>query len=453
VKPAFKQRILRIARWAAYPAFYLFALALFGYLTFPYDQLKGRLISEFDRMQERSRRRPGETPMRLEIAELDGYWLTGVEVTGARLIIPPSQKKSRMGGMGMLAGGGDDKPDKPSVLAIDEASVRVHILPLLIGNVFVSFDIAAFGGEIEGSMPVGTSGDVEAELTGVQLSDLTPLRAMLEGLPIMGVLGGELSLSPKEDKFAKADGRLELRIDDVVVADGKTEVMGVKLPAAQIGSIVLEATAKDGVLTIDEMTANGRDLELVGEGKIKLHESWDRSQADIYIKFKFSDAYKDKSDATKSLLGDASGKIKPILELDPRSPFRRAKTDDGYYRFHLSGPLANLVPRPAGKDGAAPGKRSTSRTPRAPTSRFPRLGGGKLGGGMRPMPRVGGEPAEGEDETAAPRIPPSRPVTPPEAAGEPERNPTPDGAGEQQGDDGADDRGAEEQGEEDPGEE
>jgi hypothetical protein len=44
-------------------------------------------------------------------------------------------------------------------------------------------------------------------------------------------------------------------------------------------------------------------------------------------------------------------------------------------------------------------------------------------------------------------------VTPPEAAGEPERNPTPDGAGEQQGDDGADDRGAEEQGEEDPGEE
>ena len=30
-----KERLLRIGKWAVYPAFYVACLALFGYLTFP----------------------------------------------------------------------------------------------------------------------------------------------------------------------------------------------------------------------------------------------------------------------------------------------------------------------------------------------------------------------------------------------------------------------------------
>jgi type II secretion system protein N len=446
VKPELKQRLLLIGRWVAYPAFYLFCLVVFGALTFPYDQLKGRLISEFDRMQAKSRRRPGEAPMRLEIAELDGYWLTGIEVEGARLIIPPKRKRtSARGGMPLLPTGtdkgedGKDKEPKPSVIVIDYASVRVKILPLLIGDVMVSFGVEAFGGEIDGSLPIGGDGDVDLELDGLQLSEVGPLRALVEGLPLQGVMNGAIALSPKEGKFGKADGKVELHIDDVVVADGKSEVMGVVIPAAQIGSIVFNATAQDGILTIDDFSARGQDLELLGEGKIKLHELWDRSQADIYVKFKFADSYREKSDSTKSLLGDAEGKIKPVIELDPKSPFKRAKTDDGYYRFQLSGPLGDLEPRPAGKGAATGGKRSSGRpSTRLPglSSKMPRAGAGESDGAEEPAARPPARPAP--EPAPVREAEPARPPPPPPA---PPPQPEPE---QQQGDDGRGDEGGDE---------
>ena len=64
-------------------------------ISFPWDQLKDRLISEFNKSQRKSVRRAGDLPMRLEIDELDSYWFTGVEIHGARLIIPPKASKKK----------------------------------------------------------------------------------------------------------------------------------------------------------------------------------------------------------------------------------------------------------------------------------------------------------------------------------------------------------------------
>ena len=68
---ASSRRWLKVAKFIAYPLFYVFCLGLFGYLSFPWNQLKDRLISEFDKSQKKSLRRPGDKPMRLEIDELD----------------------------------------------------------------------------------------------------------------------------------------------------------------------------------------------------------------------------------------------------------------------------------------------------------------------------------------------------------------------------------------------
>ncbi len=242
-----RPRLLRIAKWIAYPAFYLFSLALFGYLTFPYDQLKGRVIAEFDRMQQKSKRRSrsADPPMRLEIDELDGHWLTGVAVTGARLIIPPSTDVRRKATSGQgKSTTQDDKADQPSVIAINHATARVQLLPLLAGSVTIDFWAEVFAGEVSGTVPYGAGGgDAEVEIEGLQLGEIAPLKSLLEGMPVLGVLGGTIQLSPKEGKFAKADGRLDIRIDDVVLGDGKTQVQGVALPAAQVGQISIVANA------------------------------------------------------------------------------------------------------------------------------------------------------------------------------------------------------------------
>ena len=347
-----KARLLKIARYAVYPLFYLFCLAVFGYLSFPYDQLKNRVIAEFDKMQAKSKRRgrSGGEPMRLEIDELDSYWFTGVEVTGARLIIPPEEDKtkglpfassSRGGSYGASSSKADDEPKQPSVLAIDSATARVRLLPLIIGDVMIDFSAEAFGGTIEGTAPYGKGGgEVEVDFENVSLADIEPLESLLQGIPLSGIASGSLSLEPKEGKFAKADGVLSARIDAVKLGgkrkndEGKMEdvmeLQGVALPSVQVGNLVIEATAQDGLLTLDDFGTKGRDFELFGDGKIKLHETWDRAKADLFLKFKFTDTYRSKSDAASSLsrlassscvacvMADSGLRISCAMEADSR---------------------------------------------------------------------------------------------------------------------------------------
>jgi type II secretion system protein N len=374
-----KQRLLKIAKFALYPLFYLFCLVVFGYLSFPYDQLKDRIIAEFDRMQAKSARRGASSAgvMRLEIDELDSYWVTGVEVTGARLIVPPKvDKKKALPFGGSKAKKADEKPALPSKLIVDRVVARVQILPLLIGNVRINFSAEAFGGTIDGSAPLGAGGgEVEVEFASLNLRDIGPLQQMLQGIPLSGLATGALTLAPKDGKFRKADGTLNAQIDAVKIGgkrkgeDGKTEdvmeLQGVALPSVSLGNLIIEASAKDGLLTIDDFGTKGRDFELFGEGKVRLHESWDRAKADLYLKFKFTDSYREKSDAAASLLGKPGDKFEPAIEIAPRSPFKRAKTDDGYYRFHVSGPLGKIDYKPAGAKSARGPKKPASKRAKA----------------------------------------------------------------------------------------
>jgi len=448
-----KQRLLKIAKWALYPLFYLFCLALFGYLSFPYDQLKNRIIAEFDKMQAKNQRRArsGGEPMRLEIDELDSHWFTGVEVTGARLIIPPEKDKSK----GLPFGGGsrgasfgapkkgqDDEPPKPSVLSIDHATARIQILPLIIGDVMIHFSAEAFGGTIDGTAPFGKGGgEVEVEFENVSLADIGPLQQMLQGIPLSGIASGSLSLDPQDGKFAKADGALSARIDAVKLGgkrkgeDGKMEdvmeLQGVALPSVQVGNLVIEATAKDGLLSLDDFGTKGRDFELFGDGKIRLNETWDRSKADLFLKFKFTDTYRSKSDAASSLLGKPGDKFDPAIEIAPRSPFKRAKTEDGYYRFHISGPLAKIDFKPAGTTSGTSGPRSKRSSPRR-TTKSPALRLPKANPRPVPKPRPAPEPQPEEEKEEAHEEAPARP--------EPAAEETGDQGGDDKGD-GADEAG------------
>ncbi len=431
-----KTRLAKIAKWVAYPLFYLFCLAIFGYLTFPFDSLKTRIIAEFDKQQQSARKGRGDgAPMRLEIDELDSYWLSGVEVTGARLIIPPKPQTKRPSPMafGSAPAKKDDDIPKASEMLIDRVTARVQLLPLLIGDVRVSFDAEAFGGELSGTVPVGAdSGEVEVAFEGLQLMDVSPLQDLLEGVPLQGVAAGQLTVAPKEGKFAKADGHLHMTLDTVKLGKKRkndegavedvVELQGVALPSVVIGTVTIDATIKDGILTIDDFSSKGPDFELAGEGKIKLHETWERSKAEMFLKFKFSDSYRTKSDAATSLLGKPGQNFPPAIEAVPTSPFRRAKTDDDFYRFQISGPLGRVDFKPAGK---------TAGTSRASKDRSSNPFGGKAASRLK-LPRtprvdppaadarnaVKEEEEEKEEPAEAPRVTPrgdegEEPVEPP----------------------------------------
>jgi type II secretion system protein N len=382
-----RERLLAAAKVAAFPVFYLACLGLFGYLKFPYDRLRDRLVLEFEK-----RGKPGQ---HLEIGKLGSYWLTGVELANVKLHIPPEEPAP---GIPDFGGGSA----KETVITIDEAHARVRILPLLIGRVRLDFWASAFGGEIKGTVPVGDGkGDVDITIDRIEIGKIEPL-AQTVGVPIKGIASGKIALAAQDGKFSKANGSVELTIEGAAVSDGKTKIQGlIELPQAKLGTITFVGEAKDGQLKVSKLAANGPDLELAGDGKIALKEPWSEAIADIFLRFKFTDTYRGKNATTKSLLGEPGSATPGLIEMQVPK-MKKAKRPDGFFGWHIYGPLKKLKFDPTTADYAA------GSSPAAPAKR------GKdspFGGGARKALPLGPSTAKPTDANPPPT---------PAANGEPE---------------------------------
>jgi type II secretion system protein N len=368
-----KARLLKIAKWVAYPSFYLFSLVVSFYLTFPWDKVKDRVVAEFDKSQASK----GDKAWRLELGTLSGYWWSGVEITGAKIVIPADDDKSKGGSVPTIsgaplnpavlaaaksAGGGDSGDDakpkdkdaakgpKDGIILVERLRARVRLLPLLIGRVRVDFSAQAFGGEVKGTVPIG-SGTLDVDVAHVDLSQVAPLRDLVT-VPVKGVASGKIEISNEGGKWSKAVGSLALTITDVAIGDGKTKLAGMAtLPPAQLGKLEISAKATDGLLKFEKFGATGKDVEIVGNGFLRLKEPWDSSALDLVIRVGFSEAYRQKDDKTKSLFGDPNDPFPALIDQNPQ--MKKAKREDGMYGFRGRGPLRSLKWEPTTEDGPA----------------------------------------------------------------------------------------------------
>jgi type II secretion system protein N len=339
-------RVKRVLLAVAYPFFYLNCLAFFSYITFPYERLKERLIVEFEAPKAAPAGAPAAKAgaQHIEIDSLGPYWLSGVAMKGLRIVSPRAP------------GSEGDLP--PSKLSIEEAHVRVSLFQLLIGRVTLWFGAKAFGGTVEGWTRTNSEGRVlELNVENVDIGQIDAIGEMAGGLPLGGILKGKLAWSIPEQKLAKATGTVVLSIADLTAGDGKTKLAGkLALPKLNVGAFELEAEAKEGTLKIDKLGAQGQDLDLTGEGKISLRDPFPDSPADLYLRFRFADAYKGKNEMTKSLFGAPGSAAPALFELaDPR--IRTSKRPDGFYGWHMAGMMKDprFEPSPTGGSGASPG--------------------------------------------------------------------------------------------------
>ncbi len=339
-------RVRRIVALSGYPLFYLFCLFIFAYWTFPYERLRERLLVELE-----SQRQNNPSAQRVEIESLGPYWFSGVALKGLSIVTPRT---------------GPTEPGQPasSKLTFDKAHVRVSILPLLIGRVTINFGARAFDGSIDGWTRANSEGRrLEASLEDINVSKMSMLGDMIGGLPMSGTLNGKMEWMLADQKLSKAAGTVSLTISDFSAGDGKTKIAGkLALPQLTVGNFELTGEAKDGVLKITKLGAQGKDLDLAGEGRISLRDPFSDSIADMNLRFRFSDGYKTKNDMTKSLFGAPGSSMPALFELaDPR--IKGAKRTDGYYGWHMGGQLkdARFDPAPAG--GSSPSGPTPHRIP------------------------------------------------------------------------------------------
>lgn len=330
-------RLMRILRWVGYPLFYVFALLLFTYLTFPYDRLKDRLVGEVNA-------KPLTPGMQVKIDTVDSYWLSGVEAEGVQLISPPASGATTA----------DGKPAKSKTVTLEQMHARVSLLRLLVGTLHVSFGADALGGEISGyTSDADDSRAVVAELDSVRVGDL-PMLSDIVGLPLAGALTGEIDLKLPEGKFSKAEGKIALKFTDLAIGDGKAKIMNtIALPTLNVGELVLEGEATDGRLDISKFSAGGRDLELVSDGRIRLRDPFTASLAEMNLRFKFGASYRNRNDTTRALFGAPGSTVPAVFDLDPK--VRRAKRPDEFYAWRLNGPLTRISFEPASVGGGSGG--------------------------------------------------------------------------------------------------
>jgi type II secretion system protein N len=320
----------RLLPKVGYPIVYGFCLVLFSSWTFPYGKLKDHIVGSFNADQ-----RAANSRNELAIDDMGSSWITGVKMKGIHLTSPPS-----------------DPTKLPGEMKIDEATARISLLPLLVGNHDVSFHLSAFGGDISGSFDDHgeKERDFSAKLDAVDVGQLTPLVELI-GLPLDGTLSGSVKIEMPEGKASKANGSVSLETEGLAIGDGKAKIKGaLALPRVTVGTLSFVADAKDGALRVTKFGATGPDVEVQGDGRIQLREVATESNCDLNIRFKINDAYRTKSDVTKSLFG-APGSTAPALFELTDARFKQSKRPDGFYAWHARGMLAHVDFSPAAGGG------------------------------------------------------------------------------------------------------
>lgn len=285
------------------------ALLAFLYWTFPYEALKGRLIT----MAEQGL--GGD--LQVSIGAIDSHWITGVELHGLAIT--------------------DQREKKPVTwLQVEDMSVHVGLLSLLTGRPQARFAMEFPEGEIDGRYVRHNGGQsvvVHCDEVGLAPFGLIPATT---GLKLGGLLNGDVELSIDARQLKAAQGAIALAFQDWKILKGSQLKLGslgtLNLSELNIESLLLsrsedsglELAIENGVATVNTLRLKGGDIEVDLTGKIFLEQPFANARVNLKGTVKFS---------------EKMSQVFPVQMLGAANP------DDGSYALELSGRVNALQKR------------------------------------------------------------------------------------------------------------
>ena len=259
---------LPLKRWqrmTAYGAYTLFAFALCFYITFPYQAVTQRIVSE-----------AASEGFLVQMGAL-GPGLLGVTAPLVRISRKPEENIDQ----------------ENTVLTLRSVSLRPSLFP-----VGLAFRAAGLGGTVSGAYGGIGSTSVTFDLSKVNAAD--PGVKSFSGLDLSGSLNGHLALdipkskNPKapETDLAQANGTLVLKLNQLLIKGGTVTVpiMGqptpIDLPRVSIGDVEARVKFDKGLGKIEKFQGKGDDLELSATGTLTLAKRLDYAQPNIDLKLK-----------------------------------------------------------------------------------------------------------------------------------------------------------------------
>jgi len=316
----------KLVRWVGYPVLALFVFVFALFYTFPYEQLRDKLVEQVSQRYD------------ITIASI------GPTLVPGGIVLESVTLQDRP----------EDPDQVPSMMFFDEIEVDVGLLALLFGRLNVDLVAETASGTLEGSISSDSPNlksaselEVEVKTEGIQLGGIPGVREGV-GLPVTGGLDAELKLVLPEMKFANAEGYLRFKCANCSIGDGVSKIKprlpeskrndprykrrlamygdGLTVPQIALGAAEASIVIDKGVGKIEKLSAVSPDGELVLTGEIKFADPFKNSTLPGCLRFRISEELKKRE--------KDFGNIDLILD---------AKRDDeGFFSFPTKGKLTTL---------------------------------------------------------------------------------------------------------------
>lgn len=253
-------------------------------------------------------------PMGIQVAAEEGHIVLGpgikYEMSDVRLVKTLSQKS----------------------LKFSHLEVAPSLLPLLQGKIGGTFRLENEGSGSISGQALTQGEDFETTLTLESLdlgrTGILPFSAGVEGT---ANINGVVELSGNASQMTGLSGKVDLTITKLVIDSQK--VMGFDIPRTAAADGVVSLLVGSGKVSITSFRVGkpggNDDLNAVVSGDIKLNRAIENSDANLKVRFGFSDRY--RQEKTISLLDSLLGQY---------------KHSDGIFAMKFSGPLSSSQPLP-----------------------------------------------------------------------------------------------------------
>ncbi len=287
-----------------YCALFFVLFFVFLYLTFPYNSVRDAIVRQVESLQ--GAEGTSAMRMRVEVADVSPFRLTGVRLQGVKL----------------------SRPEDPRQVLLNLNEVRIRLRPtqLLRGRLWLDFDVYAYDGGAAGSYcKRGPVTDLALNFVGLRLAKYgtRELVQKFGSMSLDGTLSGQFELHFNPAMRRNNSGGLTLNIDKLK-ATGITMV-GNKLPdmTFEPGKIVLKMQNQN--FQVDEFKLKSDQLEVDLTGRITLADQMKNSR--LFLNFRFK-----PSDELETALG--------MLMMTMKEP-----DDEGFYSLSINGTPGNLRTR------------------------------------------------------------------------------------------------------------
>ena len=333
-----KERLLALRpylfKWVGYPLFFMFWFVTFIYVTFPYDRLKETIVSAV----EGPRRSPSGTSipsnMQMSIGSLGPTFFPGVSARNVSLTFLPTKTG-----------------EHPVTMRMTHVTAHIGLFALMGGHANTDIAIDGMGGTVEARIDNAIQGprpglrDLHATLDNVRVAEIAPLVALV-GLPMSGAMDATVELHVPDGHIEQAAGSMSLTIDDLRIGDGHAQYQiprfgGITIEQIRAGRLDGAITIREGVATIDRLTARSPEFNFQADGRVDLQPVLGDSSMNAGVRFQLTDAYRHKS--------EQAGRIMSVMDIVP--DLQAARRPDGMLAFRCRGTFTRGLTCPPDRGG------------------------------------------------------------------------------------------------------